>query len=64
MQFVVLICIFIQVHLPSELLKAEQCQITALLLLLMSARVPGWLVQDNRKTQAGFLSMQKQSVEL
>lgn len=26
MQFVVLIYIFIQVHLPSDLLKAEQCQ--------------------------------------
>lgn len=48
MQFVVLICIFIQVHLPSDLLIAEQRQMTVLLLLLISARTfskregPGW----------------------
>lgn len=46
MQFVVLIYIFIQVHLPSDLLKAEQSQTTALRLTLMSARKSGWVVQE------------------
>lgn len=49
MQFVVLIYIFIQVHLPSDLLKAEQCQMTALWLSLMSARMSGWLVQEQEE---------------
>lgn len=46
MQFVVLIYIFIQVHLASDLLKAEQGQITALRLTLMAARKSGWVVQE------------------
>lgn len=46
MQFALLIYIFIQVHLPSDILKAEQCQITALRLTLMSARKSGWAVQE------------------
>lgn len=37
---------FIQVHLPSDLLIAEQCQMTTLLLLLISARMSDWLVQQ------------------
>lgn len=53
MQFVVIICIFIQVHLPSDLLIAEQCQMTELLLLLMSARVSGWPVQETGRARLG-----------
>lgn len=58
MQFALLIYIFIQVHLPSDILKAEQCQITALRLTLMSARKSGWVVQewggwDPNHTKAG-----------
>lgn len=49
MQFVVLIYIFIQVHLPSDLLKAEQCQMMALWLSLMSGRMSGWLVQEQEE---------------
>lgn len=53
MQLVVLICIFIQVYLPSDLLIAEQCQMTALLLSLLSARVSGWLVQGTGRARLG-----------
>lgn len=53
MQFVVVICIFIQEHLPSDLLMAEQCQTTALLLLLVSAKVWGWDVQEMGRVRLG-----------
>lgn len=53
MQFVVVICIFIQGHLPSDLLIAEQCQTTALLLLLVSAKVSGWDVQEMGRVKLG-----------
>ena len=53
MQFVVLICIFVQVHLPSDLLIAEQWQMTALLLSLMSARVSGWRVRGMGRARLG-----------
>lgn len=52
MQFVVVICIFIQEHLPSDLLVAEQCQVTVLL-LLVSAEVSGWDVQETGRVRLG-----------
>lgn len=53
MQFVVVICIFIQEHLPSDLLIAEQCQMTALLLLLVSLKVSDWDVQEMGRVKLG-----------
>lgn len=52
MQFVVLVCIFIQVHLASDLLIAEPCQMAVL--LWISARASGWLVQEMERARLGF----------